>query len=131
MTGNFIAADTRPARRGISPAESSSSHALTGLTCRSRAQLAPGADGRRGRAGRRGSKRGGHARMLRDHSCATLTELETGLDPGRFVRIHRGTLVRLDQVREVIPASHGDYDLVLREGDVLKLSRRYRSRLLP
>jgi len=61
---------------------------------------------------------------------STLAELEAGLDPGRFARIHRGTIVRLDCVREVIPAMHGDYDLVLDDGAVLKLSRRYRSRLL-
>jgi two-component system LytT family response regulator len=61
---------------------------------------------------------------------ATLAELEAGLDAARFARIHRGTIVRLDCVREVIPASHGDYDVVLDDGTALKLSRRYRSRLL-
>ena len=62
---------------------------------------------------------------------ATLAELEAGLDPARFARIHRGTIVRLDFVREVVPAAHGDCDVVLRDGEVLKLSRRFRSRLLP
>ena len=33
-------------------------------------------------------------------------------------------------VREVIPASHGDYDVVLNDGTALTLSRRFRSRLL-
>ncbi|MEQ1833919.1 MAG: LytTR family DNA-binding domain-containing protein [Candidatus Eisenbacteria bacterium] len=61
---------------------------------------------------------------------STLTELEAGLDPVRFARIHRGTLVRLDQVREVVPATHGDYDLVLLDGTILKLSRRFRDRVL-
>ena len=62
---------------------------------------------------------------------ATIAELEAGLDPARFARIHRGTIVRLDCVREAIPATHGDYDVVLNDGTTLKLSRRYRSRLLP
>jgi two-component system LytT family response regulator len=62
---------------------------------------------------------------------ATLAELEAGLDPAVFARIHRGTIVRLDCVREVIPAAHGDCDVVLADGAVLKLSRRFRSRLLP
>lgn len=62
---------------------------------------------------------------------ATMAELEAGLDPARFARIHRGTLVRLDCVREVIPATHGDYDVRLDDGTLLKLSRRFRSRLLP
>jgi two-component system LytT family response regulator len=62
---------------------------------------------------------------------ATMAELEAGLDPERFARIHRGTLVRVDCVREVVPASHGDYDVLLRDGTSLRLSRRYRARLLP
>ncbi|HKQ56849.1 MAG TPA: LytTR family DNA-binding domain-containing protein, partial [Candidatus Eisenbacteria bacterium] len=61
---------------------------------------------------------------------ATLAELEAGLDAERFARIHRSTLVRVDCVREVIPAMHGDCDVVLDDGTVLKLSRRFRSRLL-
>jgi len=61
---------------------------------------------------------------------AALNELEAGLDPARFARIHRSSLVRLDCVREVIPATHGDYDLVLASGAVLKLSRRYAGRLM-
>lgn len=61
---------------------------------------------------------------------ATLAELEEGLDPSAFARIHRGTLVRVACVREVIPATHGDFDVVLDDGQVLKMSRRYRGRLL-
>ena len=36
----------------------------------------------------------------------------------------------LDCVREVVPATHGDYDVVLLDGTVLKLSRRFSARLL-
>ena len=61
---------------------------------------------------------------------STMAELEAGLDPARFARIHRGTLVRLDCVREVVPASHGDYDVMLRDGTPLRMSRRYRARVL-
>ena len=62
---------------------------------------------------------------------ATMAELDAGLDPARFARIHRGTIVQLDCVREVVPAMHGDYDVVLNDGSTLKLSRRFRSRVLP
>lgn len=61
---------------------------------------------------------------------ATLAELEAGLDPSAFARIHRGTLVRVSCVREVVPAMHGDFDVVLDDGTTLRLSRRYRGRLL-
>ena len=62
---------------------------------------------------------------------ATMSELEAGLDPAAFARIHRGTIVRIACVREVIPAAHGDFDVVLDDGGQLRLSRRYRDRLLP
>ena len=61
---------------------------------------------------------------------ATMAELEAGLDPARFARIHRGTLLRLDRVREVIPATHGDYDVRLRDDTLLRMSRRYQGRVL-
>ncbi len=62
---------------------------------------------------------------------ATMAELEAGLDPARFARIHRGTLVRVDCILEVVAAAHGDFDVRLDDGTELRLSRRYRSRLLP
>jgi two-component system LytT family response regulator len=62
---------------------------------------------------------------------ATLSELEAGLDPSAFARIHRGTIVRVDCIREVVPSSHGDFDVVLDDGTSLTLSRRFRARLLP
>jgi two-component system LytT family response regulator len=62
---------------------------------------------------------------------ATLAELEERLDPEVFARIHRGTLVRVDAIREIVPATHGDCDVVLTDGATLKLSRRFRARLLP
>lgn len=71
-----------------------------------------------------------HLATTRHLVRATLAELEEGLDPQAFARIHRGTLVRVSCVREVVPSSHGDFDVVLDDGTVLKLSRRYRERLL-
>ena len=61
---------------------------------------------------------------------ATMAELEAGLDPARFARVHRQSLVRLDCVREVIPATHGDYELALASGAVIKMSRRYAGRVM-
>ena len=57
----------------------------------------------------------------------TLQALEQRLDPRRFVRIARGTIVNLDRVRELRPAGHGDSDVLLRSGATVRLSRRYRS----
>jgi two-component system, LytTR family, response regulator len=61
---------------------------------------------------------------------ATMAQLEEDLDPRRFARIHRSTIVNLDRVREIRPEWHGDYDVLLTTGDVLRLGRRYRDALL-
>ncbi len=58
----------------------------------------------------------------------TLQELETRLPPS-FVRIHRGTIVNLDHVKQLHSWSHGDLLVEMRDGTELRLSRRYRDRL--
>ena len=60
---------------------------------------------------------------------ASITELEAQLGPARFVRIHRSTLVNLDRIRELTPATHGEFCAVLTDGTELKVSRGYRHRL--
>ena len=59
----------------------------------------------------------------------TMASMEEQLDPRRFLRIHRGTIVNLDRVREVRPWFAGDCIVVLKDGTELRLSRRYRDRL--
>ncbi len=56
----------------------------------------------------------------------TLASLEQQLDPERFGRIHRSALVQFDRIAELHPASHGDIDLVLRNGVRLTVSRTWR-----
>ena len=56
----------------------------------------------------------------------TLQQLHGQLDPSRFLRIHRGTVVNLDRVSEIHPLFHGDAEIVLRDGTRLPLSRRFR-----
>ena len=60
-----------------------------------------------------------------------LGQVEDRLDPGSFVRVHRSTLVNVEHIAEMHPLFHGDYELVLRRGTRLTLSRRYRDRLAP
>jgi two-component system LytT family response regulator len=59
----------------------------------------------------------------------TMKNLEAQLDPRRFVRIHRSTIVNLERVKELQPFFRGEYVLVLHEGTTLKLSRGYREHL--
>lgn len=59
----------------------------------------------------------------------TLAGLERRLDPERFARIHRSAIVQIDRIAELHSASHGDMDVVLRNGQVLTLSRTWRGRV--
>lgn len=59
----------------------------------------------------------------------SLAGLERELDPNEFVRIHRGTVVRVDRVRELVPESHGDYTARLADGTDLAVSRNHWAQL--
>ncbi|HET6805600.1 MAG TPA: response regulator [Frateuria sp.] len=57
----------------------------------------------------------------------TLAHLLATLDPARFLRIHRGTLVNVERIREVHPLFKGSAEVVLHDGTRLDLSRRFRA----
>jgi two-component system, LytTR family, response regulator len=56
----------------------------------------------------------------------TLATLERQLDPSLFVRIHRSTIAALGRIVELHPSSHGDFEVRLRDGTELTLSRSWR-----
>lgn len=60
---------------------------------------------------------------------ATMRELEQQLDPNRFQRVHRSTIVNLDRVRAMRPHINGEYFLTLDCGKELKLSRSYKDKI--
>jgi two-component system LytT family response regulator len=60
----------------------------------------------------------------------TMQGLEAKLDPDRFLRIHRFTLVNVERIKQVEPFFHGDYIVTLQTGKELTLSASYRDRLL-
>ena len=55
----------------------------------------------------------------------TLDSLQEALDPKLFARINRGSLVRLDAIRELLPWFHGEYKIILHDATELRWSRRY------
>jgi two-component system LytT family response regulator len=59
----------------------------------------------------------------------SMNEMESDVDPARFCRIHRSTIVNLDRVRELRFDSAGEYEVMLEDATALKLSRRYRKEL--
>jgi two-component system LytT family response regulator len=68
---------------------------------------------------------GGKSHLVR----RSLAELEAELDPAAFCRIHRSAIVNLDRVREMRLDANGEYEVVLRDGSPLRLSRTYREHL--
>jgi two-component system LytT family response regulator len=59
--------------------------------------------------------------LVRDAMAA----IERRLDPRRFVRIHRSAIVNVDKVKELRPAFHGEFEVVLSSGRRLRCSRTY------
>jgi two-component system LytT family response regulator len=60
---------------------------------------------------------------------ASLTELARSLDPSRFLRIHRSVIVNIDSIVQLEPLSHGEFELLLKDGAHARVSRTYRSAL--
>jgi two-component system LytT family response regulator len=65
------------------------------------------------------------ARMVRQ----TLSAMEAELDPAKFVRIHRSTIVNIERIKELQPLFNGEHSLLLENGTKLILTRSYRDKL--
>jgi two-component system, LytTR family, response regulator len=67
----------------------------------------------------------GETHLIRDR----LSQLETKLDPAKFARIHRSTIVNVERIKKMSPLFNGDQLVILRDGTRLTMSRRYRENL--
>ncbi len=67
----------------------------------------------------------GAAQLVRE----TLQNLEQRVDPAKFLRIHRSSLVNLDHVKKVTPSLYGDYTVMMSDDTKLRLSRKNRGKL--
>ena len=79
---------------------------------------------------------GSHGNYVEIHSGKSshllrevISRLETQLDPARFIRIHRSTIVNIDRIRELQPFFHAGYRVIMRDGTQLILSRRFRDKV--
>lgn len=59
----------------------------------------------------------------------SITHVEALLDPARFLRIHRCSIVNLKRVKELLIQNDGRYWVVLQEGQKLPVGRSYRDRV--
>ncbi len=60
----------------------------------------------------------------------TITDLSDRLDPKQFVRIHRSSIVNLNQIREIYREGLEDGSVVLVDGRTLKMSKAGRQKLV-
>jgi two-component system, LytTR family, response regulator len=60
---------------------------------------------------------------------SALNELAGQLNPMRFIRVHRSSIVDIDSILELQPISHGEFELVLKDSHRLRVSRTYRTQL--
>jgi len=59
----------------------------------------------------------------------TISEIERKLEAKGFIRIHRSTIVNQEKIAEMRTLDNGEYQVLLRDGVELKLSRNYRQAL--
>lgn len=65
---------------------------------------------------------GEHKYVIRE----SMQTLEERLDPARFMRIHRSAIVRVDLIDTLLKGAGGDYEVQLRSGARLRVSRSRR-----
>jgi len=65
---------------------------------------------------------GGRAHLIRE----TMHAFAKRLDPARFIRVHRRTIVDIHRVRQIQPLANGDSMLILQNGQEIRASRSYR-----
>jgi len=68
---------------------------------------------------------GGKTHLIRK----SLADLEAELEPFLFCRIHRSAIVNLERVAGMQLDANGEYEVLLRDGARLRLSRTYRETL--
>ena len=68
---------------------------------------------------------GGEVHLMQE----TTSGIEVKLDPRRFMRIHRSTIVQIDRIKEMCPWFNGDYAVTLRDGSQLTMTQTYREKL--
>ncbi|HLJ48086.1 MAG TPA: LytTR family DNA-binding domain-containing protein [Bryobacteraceae bacterium] len=60
---------------------------------------------------------------------AALNDLAERLDPLRFVRVHRSAIVNIESILHLEPISHGEFEVILKDGSRPRISRTYRREL--
>lgn len=60
----------------------------------------------------------------------TMTTIEARLDPEKFYRVHRSSIVNMDRVQALEPSITGEYVALLANGSRVNVSRSYKDKIL-
>jgi two-component system, LytTR family, response regulator len=71
-----------------------------------------------------------HAAHVQPLLRGTLSAVEKRLDPELFVRVHRSFIVNAGLIQDLRTTRGGDYEVVLRDGETVPMSRTFRERVL-
>jgi two-component system LytT family response regulator len=68
---------------------------------------------------------GGKTHLIRE----TMKSFEEKVDPTKFVRIHRSTIVNVDRIARIEPQGHGVYRILMANGSRFESSTTYGARV--
>jgi two-component system LytT family response regulator len=61
----------------------------------------------------------------------TMNNVETRLDPSKFIRIHRSIIANIEKIRELRTCNSGEFIVTMKDGKELSGSRSYRPSVSP
>lgn len=60
----------------------------------------------------------------------SLTNLIKELNPRKFARVHRSTIINIDEVAEIINSNYGEIDVKMKDNEQFRISKSYKKEFL-
>ena len=72
-----------------------------------------------------------HAKGKSSLLSFSMGDLDKKLNPNQFIRVHRSAIVNIDFIKELHSHTNGEFNLVLKNEMIVRLSRSFKDRLKP
>ena len=59
----------------------------------------------------------------------TIKTLEEKLDPGKFIRVHRSSIIKIDSIKELVNWFGSEYKIKLKNGDEVVTGKKYKENI--
>ncbi len=60
----------------------------------------------------------------------SLSNLIESLDPNKFIRVHRSTIINLTEVGELVNSNYGEIDVKMNDKKLFRISKSYKKKFL-